>query len=407
LRHEAEEMRLGHEHLDAILDQSGQILETQHVDLRRGDISRSRSRSSNGSTGLIGFESDESSSEAAEEVGVGSEDEEEFGQEFFPDLSVLQEGLDEGSSRAGTIEYEESVPDILHTDQEDESDGAASDSNVYENESTTVIDEIVSSPSRSSSPVGLDVTDEGPDDSVSSPSISFIPASSPEEFVQQEDSNLQISEPGSPMSVQMDPDGRSDIIHETDTPADFLVEVEKDEVVEQGVAASLGDEEVEQDDDVETSRPVDAVDEEKGSNISATLENGDLQDTTDEPSASMISQKNDSLEGEDVNNQAEVPDGPVGASDDYSMPDMDELHLQEDIPIPDYLKPYAVAPVVWDSESKIKPPLLLRGILRPYQQSGLEWLASLHANHLNGILADEMGLGFVSFFCLFNRWLMS
>ncbi|KAG8924967.1 swr1 complex component [Tulasnella sp. 418] len=41
----------------------------------------------------------------------------------------------------------------------------------------------------------------------------------------------------------------------------------------------------------------------------------------------------------------------------------------------------------------VPPPFLLRGTLRPYQQAGLEWLASLHANNTNGILADEMGLG--------------
>ncbi|KIY49869.1 hypothetical protein FISHEDRAFT_40411, partial [Fistulina hepatica ATCC 64428] len=61
--------------------------------------------------------------------------------------------------------------------------------------------------------------------------------------------------------------------------------------------------------------------------------------------------------------------------------------------IPEYLKPYAVAPVRWHPDDRITPPLLLRGTLRPYQQSGLEWLASLHARNLNGILADEMGLG--------------
>jgi helicase SWR1 len=69
--------------------------------------------------------------------------------------------------------------------------------------------------------------------------------------------------------------------------------------------------------------------------------------------------------------------------------DMDEA---EELLIPEYLKPYAVAPVQWDFESKVRP-LLLRGILRPYQQAGLEWLASLHTNNLNEILADEMGLG--------------
>lgn len=42
---------------------------------------------------------------------------------------------------------------------------------------------------------------------------------------------------------------------------------------------------------------------------------------------------------------------------------------------------------------RIKPPFLLRGTLRPYQHAGLEWLASLYTNNMNGILADEMGLG--------------
>jgi len=48
-----------------------------------------------------------------------------------------------------------------------------------------------------------------------------------------------------------------------------------------------------------------------------------------------------------------------------------------------------------DESGKVRPPFLLRGTLRPYQQAGLEWLASLYANKMNGILADEMGLGCV------------
>ncbi|RHZ81810.1 hypothetical protein Glove_117g574 [Diversispora epigaea] len=38
-------------------------------------------------------------------------------------------------------------------------------------------------------------------------------------------------------------------------------------------------------------------------------------------------------------------------------------------------------------------PPLLRGQLREYQHVGLDWLASLYNNGINGILADEMGLG--------------
>lgn len=45
------------------------------------------------------------------------------------------------------------------------------------------------------------------------------------------------------------------------------------------------------------------------------------------------------------------------------------------------------------SSIKVKPPFLLRGSLRPYQQIGFEWLVNLYNNHSNGILADEMGLG--------------
>ena len=41
----------------------------------------------------------------------------------------------------------------------------------------------------------------------------------------------------------------------------------------------------------------------------------------------------------------------------------------------------------------LRTPFLLRGTLRPYQQAGFEWLASLYTNNVNGILADEMGLG--------------
>ena len=40
-----------------------------------------------------------------------------------------------------------------------------------------------------------------------------------------------------------------------------------------------------------------------------------------------------------------------------------------------------------------QPPQELRGLLRPYQLSGFQWLAFLWQNGLGGILADDMGLG--------------
>ncbi|PLB49570.1 hypothetical protein P170DRAFT_437148 [Aspergillus steynii IBT 23096] len=42
---------------------------------------------------------------------------------------------------------------------------------------------------------------------------------------------------------------------------------------------------------------------------------------------------------------------------------------------------------------KTPVPHLLRGNLREYQHFGLDWLAGLYTNQINGILADEMGLG--------------
>lgn len=91
---------------------------------------------------------------------------------------------------------------------------------------------------------------------------------------------------------------------------------------------------------------------------------------------------------------------PVADDDDVASVVGDEF--EEDTRIPRYLKPYAVAPVEWDSTAAIRPPTLLRGILRPYQQAGLEWLASIHTRNLNCILADEMGLGCVFSFTSFD-----
>ncbi|KAK9346090.1 SNF2 family N-terminal domain-containing protein [Lipomyces starkeyi] len=61
-------------------------------------------------------------------------------------------------------------------------------------------------------------------------------------------------------------------------------------------------------------------------------------------------------------------------------------------------------PISVTSESRATPcspsgaarttiPFLLRGKLREYQHSGLDWLAGLYNSGTNGILADEMGLG--------------
>ncbi|RVE68528.1 hypothetical protein OJAV_G00092580 [Oryzias javanicus] len=45
------------------------------------------------------------------------------------------------------------------------------------------------------------------------------------------------------------------------------------------------------------------------------------------------------------------------------------------------------------SSNRSSTPFLLHGMLRDYQQVGVEWLVNLYKKHLNGILADETGLG--------------
>lgn len=45
----------------------------------------------------------------------------------------------------------------------------------------------------------------------------------------------------------------------------------------------------------------------------------------------------------------------------------------------------------------IKQPQMLMAQLKEYQLKGLNWLATLYEQGINGILADEMGLGKVGY----------
>lgn len=44
-------------------------------------------------------------------------------------------------------------------------------------------------------------------------------------------------------------------------------------------------------------------------------------------------------------------------------------------------------------QTRSPAPILLRGLLREYQQIGVDWLLNLYKKRLNAILADETGLG--------------
>ncbi len=45
------------------------------------------------------------------------------------------------------------------------------------------------------------------------------------------------------------------------------------------------------------------------------------------------------------------------------------------------------------SEREIPQPSMFNGKLKVYQLKGMNWLANLYDQGINGILADEMGLG--------------
>ena len=54
---------------------------------------------------------------------------------------------------------------------------------------------------------------------------------------------------------------------------------------------------------------------------------------------------------------------------------------------------YSLATPVLYSERELPQPLLFKGTLKAYQLKGMNWLANLFDQGINGILADEMGLG--------------
>jgi DNA helicase INO80 len=66
-------------------------------------------------------------------------------------------------------------------------------------------------------------------------------------------------------------------------------------------------------------------------------------------------------------------------NDSMRTVDSDELNFQN--------------PTSLTGELKIKQPKMLMAQLKEYQLKGLNWLATLYEQGINGILADEMGLG--------------
>ena len=371
-RAEAEEMRRGHEHLDAILDQSGQILETQQVDLSRGDISRSRSRS--GSVSAMEWEQESAGTSEGDEEHDGREDEhDEEGSgaesaEEFVGLGMLEDA-----------DHDHDAGEDDDDARQDESDEESGDEAEDGEETTHALlgpirpkeDTVPASPPPDRPDAVME--SEARTRSPSEFSVDQDAATLATRLVMFEDAVASPSVPSDMDSIARTPtlgDARSPALdsfydypmRDDPSPASSVIDHDPVKEGDGSVVVSHGQA-------VNGSEEVEAKEDQP--------EGGDAS----QPLAECVSDHVDPSE-------VQKAEAEVGTT-------MEDVQDDEFARIPEYLKPFAVAPVDWSPEDKIKPPLLLRGVLRPYQQGGLEWLASLHSNNLNGILADEMGLGYV------------
>ncbi|KAJ6631434.1 SNF2 family N-terminal domain-containing protein [Mycena sp. CBHHK59/15] len=429
LKLEAEELKRGHEHLDAILDHSGQILETQQGDLTRG-TSAGRSRSSSDD------DEDEEEDEQQSQVEEEQEDDEEEGQEEGigddgagpndsdvdmeqeeaeveedpPDTAVL---LGDRAQAPGSptsslphpstpIEHSKAIsqsPSLVPSAQDDDKEHAYDEGDTS---SSVAVEDMMredfsSSPIRPRpshlAPADSDMTDNAVADSGPSSAHSPIPPLDSMDLGEDAEQEEDIADINSPQpclrQTPSDEPTTFDPIVSTDshTPAssstsDTVAGVEGMPQKDIVCSPALNETDtLSKDASVDVDPAMDVVSEDGKRHMQKEEE----EENTEDEEEWKRGQEDKGVEEEQEDVEKEEQEADDDDKDDEEGPPEPE--------VPAYLRPYAVAPVEWVANKKVIPPLLLRGLLRPYQQSGLEWLASLHVNNLNGILADEMGLG--------------
>lgn len=372
-------------------------METQHLDLSRGTRSRSRSSSVSASLRYLDDEeretetevdvaSDDDASTAGDNSDLDQEEEQLDGAEYAILSAAAGDSDDEGDEKdisaavllgldASAVPYDGSTPhsedadnDVEMVDEDEEEDGIP----VVDVASTAPFDD-------GSSPHSDLVATPSTDPLLGSPPT-LVPSPRP----------LALSPPDlSPPALPSATHPFSEVL--LSVKEDFhpvcKAPTEESHVVEMSVDSSTLDH--------------DLLDHEAHLAQKPTP-NGDfiiapqLLVSTPQPTPVTYDSETERPDPQTIGGSQTVPgieSGSIAEDDDAASAIGDEF--EEDARIPRYLKSYAVAPVEWDSTAAIKPPALLRGILRPYQQAGLEWLASIHSRNLNCILADEMGLGCV------------
>lgn len=411
---EAEEVKRGHAHLDALLDQSGQLLETQHGDLSRGDLPFSRSRSSS----MRGWESAEEDSEEEDEEDdeegskeSGEEGDEAENEEDNDDTThmLLDDTPIRNTEHTPALSVSSSALDPSDATDRAPTDGNASDEDVEgDGSSIFAVDELITNAPFDSSPIRLPRA--LPHSSVSS--TSYNKDDSP---VLSEDAPISpiSSHHGSTRSpYEVSPEQSPQLAHRISDFAspnydDSVLQPQHSPAKDYPRAPSpitlLPPETVEPMKDIlpreSSEEPRDDLPSRTDSDLPLEIPELERDTTTprSRPSSPQTSQTSDNQEPEMPTDTETVNliEMVTDAADETAKPEPQSV-VEDGVEIEEFLKPFAVAPVQWDPSSKIIPPLLLRGSLRPYQQIGLEWLASLHMNKTNGILADEMGLGYVN-----------
>ncbi|KZT03925.1 uncharacterized protein LAESUDRAFT_728619 [Laetiporus sulphureus 93-53] len=373
LKREEEERRRGHEHLDAILDQSGQILEAQQLELTKA---ASYSRSSSVSTTFGHWAASPEPDDASSDGGEGVENDEETEAEDDEGADENVQDVDASLLLVGGSEF--------HFDE---------DSRSISMDISTSRSASVSQPPDTPLPVELDDVDVH-SEAVSSRALS-VEFAIPEGHYRNFSTSIR-EEDERPKTSTYREEESSTVFALSPTSPGFSTIV-NDAAYTNGYS-KLG----RANESLFRAAPDDAL--EPTTKSFANEPTGQLNQTLTASAASggtltaLTSKEEVSTSTLSVNSSADVVDYKVpldGAFDDRTV-DRDvtrDSDMEEDVSIPSYLRPFAVTPVEWDSDSKIKTPFLLRGTLRPYQFTGLEWLATLHSNNLNGILADEMGLG--------------
>ena len=397
---DAEERKRGQSHLDDILNQSGHILETQHGDLAKGDLSRSRSRSSSVSAIMRDWDEDDQDSAEDEDEDEGGEEQEDGGDvSGAEDLDDFNLDVDAPGNRGETTDHS-------HQDEDEHSERSLG----HEAEATMSEDEGLMYRS--------DSQDGEPEDSLGDLEAPHSPESDPLD----DDVDLELAYPAdddepSPRVSNFKPQDTS--INQKSPVMSSVRHFPKPLAqVATGLSSPLVNACSTDPEAVTVADDHDIL----SCNHSAQSPDAVLKlrehhvDPAATPSAALHSQSI-TIEELPTEDHEEIPTDSLGeqfgANNGESSGDHDqgvdtaENDDERDVSIAGYLKPFAVAPVDFDTDEKVRAPILLRGTLRPYQQSGLEWLASLHSNNLNGILADEMGLGLVSHQPLMFSSLMS